>query len=68
MTSKTETQLSKRVEQHGAMLKEALAHPSVREVMEVYGAWQQIDERLGTYRATTMATPRITTTDQANTR
>ena len=68
MTGKTETQLSKRVEQHAAMLKEALARPGVREVMEVYGAWQQIDRRLGTYRAATAAAPQITTTDQANTR
>ena len=68
MTGKTETQPSKRGEQHRAMLKDALARPGVREVMEVYGAWQQIDRRLSTYRAATAARPQITTTDQANAR
>ena len=57
---------STRSEQHDAMLKEALARPGVREVMEVYGAWRQIDRELNTYRAATKRAPTITTTDHAN--
>lgn len=68
MTDNANTQPSKRVEQHAAMLDEALQRPGVREVMEVYGAWQRIDEQLSTYRAATKVVPAITTTDQANAR
>ena len=68
MTEKANTQPSKRVERHAAMLDEALRRPGVREVMEVYGAWQRIDERLSVYRAAAVAAPMITTTDQANAR
>ena len=50
MTDKTETHASKRIEQRGAMLKEALRYPGVREVMEVYGAWERADRGLDAYR------------------
>lgn len=66
MTDKTDTHPSKRVDQHAAMLDAALRRPGVREVMEVYGAWQRIDEQLGMYRAATTPVPTITTTNQAN--
>lgn len=68
MTDRTDTQLSKRLDQHSAMLDEALRRPGVREVMEVYGAWQRIENQLSAYRAATAPVPTITTTDQANTR
>ena len=68
MTDNANTQLPKRVDQHAAMLHEALQRPGVREVMEVYGAWQRIDKQLGMYRAATMPVPTITTTNQANTK
>ena len=68
MTDKADMQPSKRVDQHTAMLDEALRRPGVREVMEVYGAWQRIDKQLGTCRAATTPVPTITTTDQANTK
>ena len=68
MTDNPSTQLSKRVEQHAAMLDEALRCPGVREVVEVCGAWQRIDEQLSAYRAATAAAPMVTTTDQANAR
>ena len=48
------------------MIEEALRRPGVREVMEVYGAWQRIDEDLRTYRAATAIADKVTTTDHAN--
>jgi len=42
--------------EHAAMLKEALARPGVREVMEVYGAWLEKDQHLDTYRSATTDT------------
>lgn len=66
MTDNANRQLPKHVDQHAAMLNEALQRPGVREVMEVYGAWQRINEQLGTYRAAIMPVPTITTTNQAN--
>ncbi len=65
MTAK-EKQSSKRTERHVAMLQEALQCPGVREVMDVYGAWQRLESELSRYRAATVAPPRITTTDRAN--
>ena len=66
MTDKADMQRSKRVDQHAAMLDEALRRPSVREVMEVYDAWQRFDEQLRAYRAATTPVPKITTTDRSN--
>ena len=66
MTTHMDKSPSKRAQEHAAMLKEALARPGVREVMEVYGAWQEIDRELETYRAATRTAPTITTTDHAN--
>lgn len=57
---------SKRAQEQDAMLKEALARPGVREVMKVYGDWQQIDGELDTYWAATKNAQAITTTDHAN--
>ena len=37
MTTRTDNPPSKRAAEHDAMLREALARPGVREVMEVYG-------------------------------
>ena len=66
MTTHTDKTPSTRTEQHEAMLKEALARPGVREVMEVYGAWRQVDRELDAYRAATRTAETITTTDHAN--
>ena len=51
MTTHTDGRATKRTDEHGAMLKEALARPSVREVMEVYGGWRRADRALEAYRA-----------------
>ena len=42
MAAHTDKHPSKRAREHAAMLKEALAHPGVREVMKVYGGWRQV--------------------------
>ena len=53
-------------QEHATMLKEALARPGVREVMEVYQNWQQADRWLDSYREATKEPQIITTTDHAN--
>ena len=65
MTTRTDKSPSKRAEEHAAMLKEALAHPGVREVMKVYGGWQQADKGLDAYRAASRRRGIVTTTDHA---
>ena len=52
---------SKREQEHAAMLREALARPGVRGVMEVYDNWREKDRGLDAYRAATK-TPASTTT------
>ena len=42
---------SKRERERAAMLEEALRRPGVREVMEVFGAWQRADRGLDPYRS-----------------
>ena len=48
------------------MLKAALARPGVREVMQVYGGWQEKDRELDAYSAAAKASGRITTTNSSN--
>jgi len=45
-----ENPTSQREAQHAAMLEEALARAGVREMMEVYGQWQECDRGLDSYR------------------
>ena len=66
MTTPTDKDSSKRAEEHAAMLKEALGRPGVREVMKVYGEWQQADKGLDAYRAASKEGGIVTTTDHAN--
>ena len=66
MTASRDAGSSKRADEHAAMLKAALERPSVREVMEVHGAWQRVEKELDAYRAATATAPAITTTDRAN--
>ena len=66
MTEQEKSRSSKRTEQHEAMLREALRRPGVREVMEVYDAWQRADHGLDAYRAATKKATEFTTTDHAN--
>ena len=68
MTDKPDSCAPNRVEQHGAMLKEALRRPGVREVMRVYGAWKQADSGLEAHRIASRRAGHFTTTDHTNTR
>lgn len=51
-----------------ALLQKALARPGVREVMQVYGLWQEQDKGLNPYRTATRKSFKITVTSHANTR
>ena len=55
-----------RKEQQAAMLKEALARPGVREVMEVYRNYQNVNKGLDSYRLAVKPTEVVSTTDHAN--
>ena len=59
---------SRREREHDAMLQEALARPGVREVMQVYGGWQEKDRGLEAYRGATRAPASTTTTDHTRAR
>lgn len=66
MTTHTDRHAIKRTEEHAAMLKEALARPGVREVMEVYGGWRRADKALETYRVARKRARIVTTSDHTN--
>ncbi|MYF03399.1 MAG: hypothetical protein F4227_10675 [Gammaproteobacteria bacterium] len=51
---------SVRQREQEALLKEALAKPGVRELMKIYGHWQEKDRELDAYRAGTTAYGRLT--------
>lgn len=59
--TKEKSEISKREQEHAAMLEEALSRPGVREVMDVYSRWWEKDRGLDAYRAA-MKTPAHTTT------
>ena len=56
---------SKRVQSHAEMLEAALARPGVREIMQVYGGWQEKDQGLDVYRSATKKPERVTTTNSS---
>ena len=56
---------SKRAQDHAEMLEAALARPGVREMMKVYGGWQEKDQGLDVYRSATKKPERITTTNSS---
>ena len=59
---------SRRERQHAEMLEAAFSRPGVREVMAVYGSWQEKDRGLDVYRSATKKPARITTTNSSNVR
>ena len=59
-------QSSNREQEHAAMLKEALARPGVREVMQVYQNHQKVDKGLDPYRLATKHPEKLLTTDRTN--
>ncbi len=57
---------SGRARDHDAMLEAALAPPGVREVMEVFGAWQTADQQLQHYRSATTQPEKTATTNSSS--
>ena len=60
------TESSARAQEHAALLKEALAQPGVREAMNAYNDWAQVEPALAAYREATREEPTIIATDHAN--
>lgn len=52
--------------EHTAMLEAALARPGVREVMDVYGGWQEKDRELDAYRSATKTPGRVTNSNSSS--
>ena len=65
-THTTKPKHSDRKQEHATMLKEALARPGIREVMQVYQNYQKADKGLDTYRLATKQPGIVETTDHAN--
>ena len=57
---------SARAQEHAALLKEALAQPGVREAMNAYNDWAQVEPALAANREATREEPTIIATDHAN--
>jgi len=55
-----------RTEQQQALLKEALARPGMREMMQVYGNWQAADRAQAPFREALLDRPVVIATDHAN--
>lgn len=55
-----------REEAHRAMLQEALSRPGVREFMEVYRNWQEVDKELESYRRAARGRNEIITSDRTS--
>jgi len=54
--------LSKRAHQHEKLLRGAMSHPGVRELMEMYNDWRAKDVQVNQYR-TVVPIKRITFSD-----
>ena len=59
--------MSRREREHAEMLEAALTRPGVRELMKVYGNWQEKDRGLDAYRLATKEARSIVTTNSSNT-
>ena len=57
---------SRREREHNELLEAALARPGIREVMKVYGEWQEKDRGLDVYRSATKKGQRIVTSNSSN--
>ncbi len=60
--------VSRRKQEHAAMLQGAFARPGVRDVMKVYGGWREKDRGLDAYRAATNTPASTTTTNHPRAR
>ncbi len=56
---------SEREKQHQQMLEAAISRPGIREIMEVYGNWEEKDRGLEAYRSVTKQRGYITTTSSS---
>lgn len=56
---------SERAQNHAELLEAALARPGVREVMKVYGGWQENGRALDAYRSATRKPERVRTTNSS---
>ncbi len=57
---------SKRVREYNESLESALARPGVREVMKVYGGWQEIGKGMDAYRIAAHWTGSVVTSNKSN--
>lgn len=57
---------SERERQYAVLLKQALARPGVREVMEVYGHWRESDQGLDAYRTALRNAQQVTNSNSSN--
>lgn len=64
--SKSRRSPSRREREHAELLKRALARPGIREVMDIYENWREMEQGLNAYRAATKKPERITTTNSTN--
>jgi hypothetical protein len=64
----TEISSSRRAEDHAEMLKIALSRPGVREVMEVYGSWQEKSSEIDVYRSAVEVADEVVTTNYTTAR
>ena len=58
---------SERAKAHERMLKEALANPGVKEMMDVYTDWQAKDRELHAWREAVRAYGQVVTTNTSQT-
>lgn len=65
-TTTTNSSVSELEKQHTEMLEKALGRPGIREAMNVFYGWQDRDQKLETYRAATIGTEQMTTTNHTN--
>ena len=68
MMAKTQMEkrsVSARARNHAELLEAALARPGVREVMKVYGGWQEKDRALDVHRSAIRMPERIRTTNSS---
>lgn len=66
--NRAEAPPSAREQAYADLLRKALERPGIREVMQVYENWREVDHALAPYRAATREPEEITTTDHTNQR
>ena len=62
------TKMTKHAKAHDQMLKEALAHPGVYDLMKVYRNWQEKDQQIEPYRFCIQESTKTKTTNSSSTK